>query len=371
MNELERLTARLVEIPSHEDETAAGDAIEAWLRDETEATVERDTHGNVIGRRGKGDETLALVGHHDVVPPDESQVDGESFLVESNDGRLYGRGAADMKGAVAAAMCAFRDADVGDKRELVFVSYTGEEIGGVGARGAIEDGFVPDYAIVGEGSTGYSASGVTDVAIAHRGRRASTLTVSGSAAHASEPEQGVNAIYRASDAVDAVRELEPPSTTVFGHDVVGSAVVTEIAGGTAWNVIPETCTVTIDERTVPDGRAPLEDVTTLPGVEWTVDQDLPPMACDDESFADFVLETARAVHEGGKNSSSSEPQHVIKPHATDAGWLAAAGTTCVVCGPAEAGEAHTADESVSLATLERCRQLYQRAAEAFTSQPVV
>lgn len=373
MDELARLTAQLVEIPSHEDESAAGDAIEDWLREETDATVERDAHGNVIARRGEGDETLALVGHHDVVPPDESQVDGDSFLAERRDGRLYGRGAADMKGAVAAAMCAFRDAEVGDEGQLVFVSYMGEEIGGVGARGAIEDGFVPDYAIVGEGSTGYSAPGVTDVAVAHRGRRASTLSVSGSAAHASEPDQGVNAIYRASDAVDAIRELEFPRTTVLGHEVAGSIAVTEIEGGSAWNVIPERCTVTIDERTVPDERAPLEDIATLPGVEWTVEQDLPPMACDEESFAEFVLDTARAVHEEETPNERTEnnPQQVIKPHATDAGWLAGAGTTCVVCGPAESGEAHTANESVSLAVLERCRRMYQHAAETFTTQSVV
>jgi acetylornithine deacetylase len=54
---------------------------------------------------------------------------------------------------------------------------------------------------------------------------------------------------------------------------------------------------------------------------------------------------------------------VVKPHATDAGWLAGAGTTCVVCGAAEPGEAHTADESVSLAAVERCAEVYRRVAE--------
>jgi acetylornithine deacetylase len=345
------LTRNLVEIPSHEDEQRAGEYIETWLREHTDAAVEHDTHGNVLARRETGDgPTLALVGHHDVVPPDESQVDDGGYVVERRDGRLYGRGAADMKGAVAAAMLAFRDVD---RPGLAFVSFAGEEVGGRGARAAIADGFAPEYALVGEGSTGYSAPGVTDVAIAHKGRRASTLVAEGRAAHASEPDAGENAIYSASDAIAALRELSAPETTVLGREVQGSLVVTEIEGGSAWNVVPERCTVTVDERTVPGERAPLDD---LPGVRRELDQDLPPMACRDEGFAADVLAAARASQDG-------QPERVIKPHATDAGWLADAGTTCLVCGPAEPGEAHTATESVSLSVLDRCRELYRRTAE--------
>jgi len=352
-----QLARDLVEIPSHENERRAGDYIEAWLHDHTDAAVERDPYGNVLARRGTpaGDgtddsPTLALVGHHDVVPPDERQRDGDEYVVERRDGRLYGRGAADMKGAVAAAILAFRDVD---HPGLVFASFVGEEVGGHGARAAIEDGFAPDYAVVGEGSTGYSAPGVTDVAVAHKGRRASTLVAEGVAAHASEPEQGENAIYRAADAIAALQELPVPETTVLGRDLQGSLVVTEIKGGSAWNVVPERCTVTVDERTVPGERAPLDSLT---GVRWELDQDLPPMACRDERFAESVLAAAREAQDG-------RPDGVVKPHATDAGWLAEAGTTCVVCGPAEQGEAHTATESVSLAALDRCREIYRRTAE--------
>ena len=390
MSERVTLTERLVEIPSHEDETEAGDYIESWLREHTDAAVERDSHGNVIARRGSGSPSLALVGHHDVVPPDESQVEGGEYVLFRRNGRLYGRGSADMKGAVAAALCAFRDATV-EEGQLLFASFVGEEDGGVGARAAIEDGFAPDYAVVGEGSTGYSAPGVTDVAIAHKGRRASTIVAEGTAAHASEPEQGENAIYRAADAIDAVREWPAPETTVLGHDVRGSLVVTEIDGGSAWNVIPDACRVTIDERTVPDERAPLADLESMPGVRVDIEQDLPPMACADESFAELALDVATAVQrnsdvdtlesEGetipdtGALESEDDiradtvPEHVVKPHATDAGWLADAGTNCVVCGPAQPGEAHTEDESVSLSVLERCYHIYRGIATAFLASP--
>jgi acetylornithine deacetylase len=351
------LTRRLVSVPSHDDETAAGDAIEAWLTAETDADVTRDDHGNVVARRGPADApSLALVGHHDVVPPAERQLDGDEYVVAERDGRLYGRGTADMKGAVAAAMCAFRDAD--PDCHLHFVSFVGEEQGGVGAQAAIADGFRVDYAIVGEGSTGYSAPGVTDVAVAHKGRRGSTIRATGVAAHASEVERGENAVYRACDAVDVVRDLDFPSTTVLGHDLDGSVAVTEIEGGSAWNVIPESCAVTVDERTVPGERAPLERVERVDGVAWTVDQDLPPMACDDGDFADLVRDAAAGAQSG-------DPELVTKPHATDAGWLADAGTTCVVCGAAEPGEAHTDDESVSLDVLGRCYRTYRAVAERF------
>ena len=179
MSDVTELTGELAAIPSHEDETAAGDRIEAWLREQTDGAVTRDEYGNVIARRGDGGTSLALVGHHDVVPPDDEQVDGDNYVIEQRDGRIYGRGTADMKGAVAAASCAFRDADLPAGVELQFVSYVGEEVGGVGSRAAIDDGFVPDYAIVGEGSTGYSAPGMTDVAVAHKGRRGSTITAAG------------------------------------------------------------------------------------------------------------------------------------------------------------------------------------------------
>jgi len=359
-HEVRELTKQLVSTPSHDDETAAGDHIETWLREETDATVSRDESGNVIARRtpadGESDDSLALVGHHDVVPPAAEQVDTDGeYIVDERDGRLYGRGTADMKGPLAAAMVAFRDAE--PAVDLVFASFVGEEQGGIGAQAAIENGFAPTWAVVTEGSTGYSAPGVTDVAVAHKGRRGSTVHASGAAGHASRPDDAENAIYRACDAVDVVRSLEAPETTVLGTHLSGSLAVTEIEGGSAWNVIPDGCSVTVDERTVPGDRVDFAQVEQVEGVEWAVDQDLPPMACGDPEFADGVLAAATAAQPG-------TPQQVAKPHATDAGWLAAAGTDCVVGGAAEPGEAHTATESVSLEVVDRCYEIYLAVAES-------
>jgi len=109
---------------------------------------------------------------------------------------------------------------------------------------------------------------------------------------------------------------------------------------------------------VPGERAPLGTVEAIEGVAWDVDQDLPPMACNDTRFADLVVSAAR-------NAGPGTPERVVKPHATDAGWLAGAGTTCVVCGAAEPGEAHTAEESVSIEVVQRCERIYRRVADRF------
>ncbi|MFW6436739.1 MAG: M20 family metallopeptidase [Halococcoides sp.] len=366
------LAADLVEIPSHHtdsrDERAAGDAIASWLREHTAARVERDgapRGGNVIARAGPpGTADLAFVGHHDVVPPADGHWADDRFRVERRDGRLYGRGTADMKGSLAAAMTAFAAVADDADRPVAFASFTGEEAGGIGCRWAIEHGFSPDRAVVLEGSTGYEkgraasqpsagAGPAVDVAIAHKGRRAITLTASGSAAHASVGADGDNAVYHATDAIDRLRSIDAPGRQIAGRTVTGSIAVTEIDGGSAWNVIPETCTVTVDERTIPGGRIDLA-VLDGPAVEVAVEQDLPPMVCADESFIERALAAASADYEA---------RRIVKPHASDAGWLAdRAGTDCLVIGAAEPGEAHTDDESVSIAAIERCRAIYERLA---------
>jgi acetylornithine deacetylase len=122
--------------------------------------------------------------------------------------------------------------------------------------------------------------------------------------------------------------------------------------------VPDDCAITIDERTVPGERASLSAVTEHPKLSLTIEQDLPPMACDDRAFADVVQRAAQTAQD-------ATSEHVLKPHATDAGWLTNAGTTCVVCGPAEPGEAHTENESVSLAVLDRCYEIYRTASEEF------
>ena len=346
MEEVEELTRELVRIPSYEDETQAGDFIEDWLRDETEAEVERDDVGNVLAYRDEP--RTALVGHHDTVPPADGQVNDGTPSVDKRDGRLYGRGTSDMKGALAAAMVAFRDADTPN---TAFASFVGEERGGIGAKHATTNGFVPDRAVVIEGSLGYSSPGSLDVATAHRGRRELRVVAHGEAKHAGEGGDTSNAVYAAVDVINRMRQYESPTTEVEGGTLEGSLTVTGIEGaGEATNVVPSRCEFVVDERTVP-GVSPYGFESD---VEPDVVDEMPPMECDDISFA-------RAVRDAAREDTASEL--VVKPHATDAGWLAKAGSSCVICGPAEQGEAHTEDESVSVESLELVKRVYRRLME--------
>ena len=346
MEEVEELTRELVRIPSYEDETQAGDFIEEWLRDETDAEVDRDEAGNVLAYRDEP--RTALVGHHDTVPPADGQVNDGTPSVDKRDGRLYGRGTADMKGAVAAAMVAFRDASAD---ATAFASFVGEERGGIGAKHATTNGFVPDRAVVIEGSSGYSSPGSLDVATAHRGRRELRVVAHGEAKHAGEGDDSSNAVYAAVDAINRMRQYESPTTEVEGGTLEGSLTVTGIEGaGEATNVVPSQCEFVVDERTVP-GVSPYKFESD---VESEVVDEMPPMECDDIGFA-------RKVRDAAREDKASEL--VVKPHATDAGWLAEAGSSCVICGPAEQGEAHTDDESVSVKALERAEGTYRRLLE--------
>jgi acetylornithine deacetylase len=257
-----------------------------------------------------------------------------------------------MKGALAAAMAAFRDAE---EEGTAFASFVGEESGGVGARYATSNGFVPDRAVVVEGSAGYSSPDALDVAVAHRGRREVRGIADGEAEHAGVAGDGRNPVYDAVDAVNRIRRYENREATVELGDrsfsMEGSATVTRVEGrGEATNVTPSRCEFTVDERTVPGEGL---DLGAL-GVGIEVVSEMPPMECDDTGFA-------RMVRDGAREVGASE--YVTKPHATDAGWLAEAGSSTVVCGPAERGEAHTDDESVSVEAVVRASEVYRRVLE--------
>ena len=361
MDEIEQLTRQLVQTPSHDDETELGIQIEQWLLNHTNADVRRDdapNGGNIIATKGNGSPTLAFVGHHDVVPPASRQQHHKEYVVKRRGDRLYGRGTADMTGALAAAMIGFRNAD--PDTSIQFTSFVGEERGGIGAKHAIDSGYQPEYAIIGEGSAEYETPAGIDIVIAHRGRRELSIITTGTRTHASVPETGANAIYRAADAIQDIRNIDPPRITMCGKTLSGSIAATMISGGTASNTIPDSCTITVDERTAPEQLTDLQSIIRSDNIEIQCEQHLPAMRCDDPAFAEFMQDTA-------VKSQTTDSKLVTKPHTTDAGRLNQAGTTCVVCGPAEQGEAHTDTESVSLSALHQCRRIYQRAFENFGS----
>jgi putative selenium metabolism hydrolase len=239
----------LVRIPSlstHEE--AVSSRLASEMRRVGFADVWNDRMGNVIGRIGAGaGPTLVYNGHLDVVdvgelerwshPPYEGVIE---------DGVLYGRGACDMKGGLAAmvyAVGALVEAGVQLAGDLYLVAVVQEEpCEGLAMQVLVEEeGIRPDYVVLGEPSN-------LQVRIGHRGRLEMQVTVRGKAAHASAPDLGSNAIHNAARLIFGIELLAPR----LAHDDFlgqGTIAVTEIESQAASrNAVPDCCTFYIDRR---------------------------------------------------------------------------------------------------------------------------
>lgn len=317
---------------------------------------------NVLARTGAGEgPTVCYCSHIDVVPA------GDRALWASNpfdgviaDGRMHGRGTADAKGPVAAALEAVEilraaGAPLAGTLELAFVSDE-ETMGFKGAGYLVSEGIVaPDVAIVGE---------PTSLRVVRAQRGACWLRVStrGVAGHGSAPERGVNAIRHMSEIVLRLEETLPD----ISHEVLGgpSINVGTITGGAKVNIIPASCVIEVDRRSIPQETK--EDV--LEGVLAAVElakQRFPDLEADVEVsfFADsFEVPEDSPVVKGVAASiadATGAPAELIGFRgASDARFLFESGADVVVCGPGDIRVAHTAHESIDLAELERCALAY-------------
>lgn len=200
-----------------------------------------------------GGPTLLLDSHMDTVSPgsDDTWTD-PPFSGVVREGRVYGRGASDDKGGVAAmtiATAALATASVRLRGDLVFAAVMGEVGGNLGTRRLIQSGLRPDSAIVGE----YSHA--DRVAIGYRGLAWGRVTVRGRGAHPGRPHLGINAINKMIETVlPALKALpfEFQPNPLFPNPGV---TVGMIEGGSAINVIPDRCMATLDIRIVPGQRA--------------------------------------------------------------------------------------------------------------------
>ncbi len=244
-----RFLQELVRIPSlstHEEALASRLADEMWRVGFAE--VRTDRIGNVIGRVGSGQgPKLLFNGHLDVVDvggPERWPHPPYAGVIE--DGILYGRGACDMKGGLAAmvyAVGALVDAGVQLAGDLYVVGVVQEEpCEGLAMRVLVEEeGIHPDYVILGEPSN-------LQVRVGHRGRLEMRVTVQGKAAHASSPTLGSNAIHNAARLVFGIELLAP---RLADDDFLGQGTiaVTEIESRAASrNAVPDHCTFYVDRR---------------------------------------------------------------------------------------------------------------------------
>ena len=310
---------------------------------------------------------LMFNGHMDTVPPSAS-MPYPPFAAEVHDGKLWGRGAVDMKGAVAAmaaALVALRRAGVRPPRPVVLAAVIGEESGNLGTAALGRDGPPADLAVVGEPS---------DLAIipAHRGVYRCDVVVHGRAAHGSTPELGVNAIGLAARLIVALDGRLPEMWKNQRHPVLGgpSVNIGTIRGGIATNVVPDRCEFTFGKRWVPGDsperiRADLEAVIAASIGAGKAD------VVRDEAFdavprppLDLPAEhpLTRALAEAIEDVTGRRAAIGRFQAFTDAAVLQAAGTPAVVFGPGDLALAHTDEEHVPIDALHTAARIYARLA---------
>jgi acetylornithine deacetylase/succinyl-diaminopimelate desuccinylase-like protein len=335
----------------------------------------------------QGGEFLLWDVHQDTVPVDGMTVDPFGGVVR--DGKVYGRGASDVKGSMAAMLAAISHVASNERPSVcptIAIALTvNEECGFTGVESlcnlfrpdeatdaSVIAGTIPaakmfprlpDAAIVAEPTE-------FDVVVAHQGVIRWRCHTIGRAGHTSRPEAGINAIYGMSRVVQAIERHHldlrgnGPSHARCGRP---SVCVSTIQGGVAVNTIPERAAIEIDRRTGPD-EEPQEAYNRLVQLiadtadagECRIEHEPPFM--DSRGFSDrhnqLLANALSALAQ--KNGRSSESVGV--PYATDAAPIAAAGVPTVVFGPGSIAQAHTADEFISIAELQLGTEIFSQLA---------
>lgn len=257
-DELIDLTRDLIRIPSHKEtpgeEGEISEFLHEWFSDlgvEVELQEVETGRMNVIAtlagtEKGRG---LMLNGHLDTVPPGESMENPYSPTLR--DGKIYGRGAVDMKGGVAAMCLALKAAHETSQtleRDLIFAGVVGEESGSPGTEYILDHGPSAASAILGEPTS-------LEMVTAHKGIERLRIIVEGKAAHSSVPEEGINAITKASKIIQRIEDEIVPKLKRKENSLLGNPTLNigYIKGGQERpNAVPSRCEIRIDRRWIPE-----------------------------------------------------------------------------------------------------------------------
>lgn len=384
----EALTDRAIEILRHLvsfDTTSRGsnlaliDWVEAYLAGHGIASRRIASHdgdkSNLLASVGPAvSGGVVLSGHTDVVPVDGQPWTSEPFALTERDGRLYGRGTADMKGFIALALAAVPDfADLKRPVHLAF-SYD-EEVGCFGAPDMIaviaKDLPRPALTIVGEPSGMRPVSG-------HKGAAFFKVVVTGREAHSSQPQLGVSANMAAAELIASLsvlaEKLEREADPASPFEPKGTSLtIGRIDGGTAANILARRCEIVFDLRAEPGHRAldllgPFQaQVADLDArlkardpeasAVFEVLADVPPMAPEDEGVAEAFV---RGL------TGDNRPMRVV-PFAAEGGQFQGAGFSTVICGPGHIEQAHQPDEYVEIDQLRLGAAFMLRLAETLSA----
>jgi succinyl-diaminopimelate desuccinylase len=325
---------------------AASGFVRGWLESRDIEVQEHDSHGlpvliAEVGPPPGEAPCVVLHGHLDIVPGHPEQF---TPLIEGD--KLIGRGAYDMKGALAAMMCALKDVCEQPRVRVRFVCVPDEESEDLDRRSTddiVARGLGGDFAITGEPTNMH-------IGVEAKGVLVMRIVVSGRAAHSSTPWLGDNAVLKA---VDVFRRIESLPFTRESSEMFDrpSINVGRIEGGDALNKVPDRCTMWVDVRYLP-GQEPatiLEQVRQIPDIEVQRTFVHPTVAV---SRTDpFVL----ALKEAVSRSMPGEALSVGRDGASDAASFIGVGIPAVEYGPAGGGH-HGPEEWVSLTSLARYRR---------------
>lgn len=352
-------SGRLVEAPEEGEERIAR-FIHDWLVArgiETHTQEVMPGRANVVARvPGRVEPPIVFEAHMDTVSVEGMTV--APFEPRLEGGRVYGRGACDAKGCLAAMMVALARVAEGEPppRSVVLCAAVDEEYLHSGARRFLQDSGPVAAAVIGEPT-------LLRVVVAHKGALRLRVTTFGVSAHSSAPERGVNAIYRMARAVLALEDYAAGLAARPPHPLVGRPTLSvgTIHGGVAVNVVPERCEIMVDRRVVPgetpdEARAEIEAaLAPVLAAGDLIEPTLKDRAVEtsaDEEIVKLALAATRPV------TAIGVPEGVA--YCTDGCDFAARGIPLVVLGPGDIAQAHTADEWIELAQLEQAVEVYER-----------
>ena len=372
LNELDitALLSDLVARPSFEREEAVGEYLRGRLRPlgvEISTTEISPGRFNLLAHYGPSGRQLVLNSHMDTVPPGDRAGWSTPPLEPVVQGaRLYGRGACDAKGPLAAMAAAFEalvrsGIALGGIVTLMAVSY--EETGALGS--AVEAERLsgePAGVIIGEPTA-------LELHLGHKGVLRLGISSLGKAAHASVPEEGVNAISRMADLVAALDALGADIARRH-HPLMGhpSLAVTTIQGGVAANVVPDRCQIVVDRRLLSgeeleEARQEIETVLrSLRSADPTLEIEIEVQGAFASSQIRADDPFVAALREAGQEALGRELGIGCFGACCDMWAFRKRGIPTVIFGPGQLAQAHKADEWVELAQVEAAARFYALAA---------